>query len=64
MARTQRHGYSHIDYKDVVLLKRYLDPHGRIRSRRVTGLTGKSQRMLARAVKNARYMGLIPYIQR
>lgn len=52
----------HFDYKDIELLKRYLNPHGRIYSRKRTGLDAKNQRFLARAVKHARFMGLIPYI--
>jgi len=52
----------HIDYKDVELLKRFLNPHGRILSRRQTGVSSKNQRKLARAVKRARFMALLPYI--
>ncbi len=51
----------YFDYKDIETLKRFLNPHGRIRSRKYTGLQAKQQRDLARAVKNARFMGLIPY---
>jgi small subunit ribosomal protein S18 len=53
-----------IDYKDVELLKKFLNPSGRIRPRRFTGLSATRQRELARAVKRARYMGLLPYIVR
>jgi len=49
------------DYKDVETLKRFLNPHGRIIGRKHTQLKAKQQRDLARAVKNARFMGLIPY---
>lgn len=52
----------HIDYKDTDVLKRFLNPHGRIKSRNQTGLSAKHQRDLATAVKRARTMGLIPYI--
>lgn len=51
-----------IDYKDVELLKRFISPSGKITSRRVTGTFAKYQRMLAKAIKNARYMALLPYI--
>lgn len=51
-----------IDYKDVELLKRFISPSGKITSRRVTGTSAKCQRMLAKAIKNARYMALLPYI--
>lgn len=53
---------AHIDFKDTELLKRFLNPHGRIQARRRTGLSAKDQRMLAKAVKRARQMGLIPYV--
>jgi small subunit ribosomal protein S18 len=51
----------YFDYKDVDTLQRFLNPHGRIQSRKITNLRAKQQRDLARAVKNARFMGLIPY---
>lgn len=51
-----------IDYKDVESLKRFLNPNGRILSRRRTGLTAKNQRSLAEAVKRARFMALLPFI--
>ena len=54
----------HIDYKDVELLKKFLTPHSRIQSRKKTGTSAKYQRMLASAVKNARFMGLLPYVAR
>lgn len=61
---TEKHSHKHIDYKDTELLKRYLNPYGRILSRRRTGLTAASQRMLGTAVKRSRYMALLPYIER
>ncbi|HVY35784.1 MAG TPA: 30S ribosomal protein S18 [Candidatus Paceibacterota bacterium] len=51
-----------IDYKDIENLKRFLNPNGRILSRKRTGLTAKNQRSLAEAIKRARFMGLLPYI--
>ncbi len=60
----KRHSHKHIDYKDLELLKRYLNPYGRILSRKRTGLTASSQRVLAGAVKRARFMALLPYIER
>ncbi|MHB1316553.1 MAG: 30S ribosomal protein S18 [Minisyncoccota bacterium] len=54
----------HIDYKDVDLLKKFLNPHARMLSRKRTGTSAKSQRSLAEAVKRARFMGLLPYIAR
>lgn len=52
----------HIDYKDTEILKRFLNPNGRIKQRSVTGLNAKHQREVATAIKRARFMGLIPYI--
>lgn len=53
---------TYIDYKDVDILKKFLNPHGRIMSRKKTGVTAKRQRKLAEAVKRARFMGLLPYV--
>jgi small subunit ribosomal protein S18 len=53
---------THIDYKDVELLKRFLSPNGKIAPRRVTGTSARYQRELAVAIKNARFMALLPYI--
>lgn len=52
----------YIDYKHVDLLQRFLTPAGKIMSAKRSGISRKNQRQLARAVKNARYMGLLPYI--
>lgn len=52
-----------IDYKDVELLKKFIAPSGKISARRMTGTSAKYQRELAKAIKNARYMALLPYIQ-
>ena len=54
----------HFDYKDIETLKKYLNPHGRIIGRKHSKLNALEQRMLARAVKNARFMGIIPYVAR
>jgi len=53
----------YVDYKDVALLRKFMSDRGKIRSRRVTGLSAKKQREVAIAIKNAREMGLLPYIQ-
>jgi len=52
-----------VDYKDVALLRKFMSDRGKIRSRRVTGLTPKRQREIAMAIKNAREMALLPYTQ-
>lgn len=54
----------YVDYKDVDLLKQFINPHGRVMSRKRTGLTAKQQRAVEAAVKRARFMGLLPYIQK
>ncbi|MEU6007340.1 30S ribosomal protein S18 [Streptomyces sp. NPDC047453] len=54
-------GISYIDYKDTDLLRRFVSDRGKIRSRRVTRVTAQQQRLLARAIKNAREMALLPY---
>ena len=54
----------HIDYKDTELLKKFLNPHARILSKKRTGLTAKNQRSLANAIKRSRFMGLLPYVAR
>ncbi|MCI5826552.1 MAG: 30S ribosomal protein S18 [Actinomycetaceae bacterium] len=51
----------HIDYKDTATLRRFISDRGKIRSRRVTGVGVQEQRQIARAVKNAREMALLPY---
>lgn len=50
----------YVDYKDIDLLLRFINPDGKISPRSATGTSAKYQRELARAVKNARYMGLLP----
>lgn len=52
---------SHIDYKDTDLLRAFISDRGKIRGRRVTGVTVQQQRRLAAAIKNAREMALLPY---
>lgn len=55
---------SYVDYKDTALLRAFISDRGKIRSRRVTGLTVQQQRMVSRAIKNAREMALLPYESR
>lgn len=49
-------------YKDVELLRRFLSERGKIRPRRQTGLCARDQRRLARAVKRARHLALLPFV--
>jgi small subunit ribosomal protein S18 len=51
----------YVDYKDVELLKKLINRHGRLVARRKTGCTAVSQHALADAVKRARFMALLPY---
>jgi len=51
-----------IDYKDVKLLQRYISERGKIVPSRITAVSQKKQRELARAIKRARFLGLLPYV--
>ncbi|MEN8652490.1 30S ribosomal protein S18 [Streptomyces sp. 21So2-11] len=55
---------TYIDYKDTDLLRKFISDRGKIRSRRVTRVSAQQQRRLARAIKNAREMALLPYVSR
>ena len=55
---------THVDYKDTALLRTFISDRGRIRPRRVTGITPQQQRAVSRAVKNARETALLPYASR
>ncbi|MFT4186352.1 MAG: 30S ribosomal protein S18 [Micrococcaceae bacterium] len=50
-----------IDYKDVATLRKFISDRGKIRARRVTGVSVQDQRRIARAIKNAREVALLPY---
>lgn len=50
-----------VDYKDTALLRKFISERGKIRARRVTGLSVQDQRKVAIAIKNAREMALLPY---
>jgi small subunit ribosomal protein S18 len=50
-----------IDYKDVKLLQRYMSERGKIVPSRITAVSAKKQRELARAIKRARVLALLPY---
>ncbi len=64
MAKEYAPQFNRIDYKDIETIKKFLNPHGKIMSRRRTALSASNQRALAEAVKRARYMALLPYIVR
>lgn len=54
-------GVVEIDYKDLAILKNYVTETGKIVPSRITGTKAKYQRQLARAVKRARFLALLPY---
>ena len=58
----EEHRLDHIDYKDVKLLQKFMSPQGRILPRRLTRLTVSQQSELTRAVKRARFLGMLPYV--
>jgi small subunit ribosomal protein S18 len=51
-----------IDYKNVVILRKYISAEGKILSRRLTRLTSREQRHISTAIKTARIVGLLPFI--
>ncbi len=51
-----------IDYKDARLLGRYISERGKIVPSRITAVSAKKQRELSRAIKRARFLGLLPYV--
>lgn len=51
-----------IDYKDTKLLQRYISERGKIVPRRITAVSSKKQRELARAIKRARILALLPFV--
>lgn len=53
-----------IDYKNVDLLRQFITEEGKILPRRMTGLTAKQQRAMARSIKQARVMGLLQFVHK
>ncbi len=60
--RFKRSGIKYIDYKDPEFLKKFLNEQGKILTRRITGTSLKFQRRVAKAVKRARHLALLPYV--
>ncbi|MCB1691859.1 MAG: 30S ribosomal protein S18 [Pseudomonadales bacterium] len=54
-------GVTEIDYKDIEVLKQYVSETGKIVPSRITGTKARYQRQLAKAIKRARYLALLPY---
>jgi len=59
-----RDGIEWVDYKDVNLLRKFMSDRGKIRARRVSGLSTQNQRAVAHAIKLARELALVPYATR
>ena len=55
-------GAPKIDFKDTRLLQRYVSERGKIVPSRITAVSTKKQRLLAQAIKRARFLGLLPYV--
>jgi small subunit ribosomal protein S18 len=55
-------GAPKLDYKDVRLLQRYISERGKIVPARITAVSAKKQRELAKAIKRSRFLGLMPYV--
>ena len=60
--RFKKSGIKYIDYKAPEFLKKFLNEQGRILPRRITGTSLKFQRRIARAVKRARHLALLPFV--
>ncbi len=61
VCRFTQDGVKEIDYKDIATLKGYVTESGKIVPSRITGTSAKYQRQLARAIKRARFLALLPY---
>lgn len=51
-----------VDYKDVVYLRQFMNPHAKIIAKKRTGVSAAKQRQISLAIKRARYMALLPYL--
>tara|TARA_S200000501_G_scaffold170810_1_gene160881 strand:- start:5592 stop:5819 length:228 start_codon:yes stop_codon:yes gene_type:complete len=59
----KENGILDIDYKDVKLLRRFVNDQGKIMPRRITGTSAKMHRKLVRAIKRSRSIALMPYVE-
>jgi small subunit ribosomal protein S18 len=62
VTRTSASGKVYIDYKDTESLRKMVSGNGKIQARKRTSANAMEQRMLARAIKRARYIALLPYV--
>ncbi len=60
--RFKKNRIKYIDYKDPVFLRKFLNEQGKILPRRLTGTSLKFQRKVAKAIKRARHLALLPYV--
>lgn len=60
--RFKKNGIRYVDYKDPEFLKKFLNEQGKILPRRLTGTSLKYQRKVARSIKRARHLALLPYV--
>lgn len=60
-SKTNEAGKMYVDYKDVDTLRRLMSPNGKIYGRKRLQTSSIEQRMIAQAIKRARFMGLLPY---
>ncbi|HIN02812.1 MAG TPA: 30S ribosomal protein S18 [Candidatus Marinimicrobia bacterium] len=59
----KENGITDIDYKDVKLLRRFVNDQGKIMPRRITGSSAKMHRKVVRAIKRSRSIALMPYVE-
>ena len=62
-SRRKKNQVKYLDYEDVEVLQRFISSDGKITPRAITGTSAKYQRQLAVAIKNARFMGLLPEVK-
>lgn len=60
----KQNGIKYVDYKDTELLKKFINPHARILSKKKSGVSAEYQKKLSLAIKRARFMALLPYLSR
>lgn len=61
VVKTSANGTDYVDYKDVENLRRLMSPNGKIYGRKRLSTTAREQKMIAQAIKRARFLGLLPY---
>ena len=59
----KENGITEVDYKDVKLLRRFINDQGKIMPRRVTGTSAKMHRKVVRAIKRSRTIALMPFVE-